>query len=131
MSANRVIQFPDKDGTLAIEDVKLWTGSLTGTNSIDLDISGYKRIRIYAQYATTQQMIWEVDVTKLHATTQYRANHCELSWLDNAWYHTIFETFISKAKFTLSNVYNMNSSGTTYAQNNSTAYQIYRIDGIL
>lgn len=131
LTANRTIQFPDKAGVLAIEDTTLWTGSLTGTNSINLDISAYKRIRIYAQYATTQQMIWEVDVTKLHATTQYRANHCELSWLDSAWYHTIFETFISKAKFTLSNVYNMNTSGTTYAQNNNTAYQIYRIDGIL
>ena len=131
MSANRVIQFPDKDGTLAIEDVKLWTGSLTGTNSIDLDISGYKRIRIYAQYATTQQTIWEIDVTKLHATTQYRCNHCELSWLDTAWFHTIFELSASKARITLNNVYNMNISGTTFAQNNSTAYQIYQIDGIL
>ena len=131
MSANRVIQFPDKDGTLAIEDVKLWTGSLTGTNSIDLDISAYKRIRIYALYYDNRQMIWEVDVTKLHATTQYRCNHCEMSWLDNGWYHTIFETFISKAKFTLSNVYNMDMSSTTYAQNNNASYKIYQIDGIL
>lgn len=109
----------------------LWTGSLTGTNSIDLDISAYKRIRIYALYATDRQMIWEVDVTKLHATTQYRCNHCEISWIDSAWFHTIFETFISKAKFTLSNVYNMDMSGTTYAQNNNASYKIYQIDGIL
>lgn len=109
----------------------IWTGSLTGTNSINLDISPYKRIRIYALYATNRQMIWEVDVTKLHATEQYRCNHCEISWIDNAWYHTIFETFISKAKFTLSNVHNMNMSGSTTAMNNNTAYKIYQIDGII
>lgn len=131
VSANRTQYLPNANGTLALHDVTIWTGSLTGTNSIDLDISGYKRIRIYALYATDRQMIWEVDVTKLHATTQYRCNHCEISWLDTAWFYTIFETFISKAKFSLSNVYNMNTSGTTYAQNNSTAYQIYQIDGIL
>ena len=131
LTQNRYQSLPNKDGTLAIQDTTLWTGSLTGTNSIDLDISAYNRIRIYALYATDRQMIWEVDVTKLHATTQRRANHCEISWLDNGWYHTIFETFISKAQLTLSNVYNMDTSGTTYAQNNSTGYQIYRIDGIL
>lgn len=109
----------------------IWTGSLTGTNSINLDISPYKRIRIYALYATDRQMIWEVDVTKLHASTQYRCNHCEISWIDSAWFHTIFETFISKAKFTLSNVYNMDMSGTTYAQNNNASYKIYQIDGII
>lgn len=131
LSANRTQYLPNANGTLALDDVQLWTGSLTGTNSIDLDISAYKRIRIYAQYATTQQTIWEIDVTKLHATTQYRCNHCELSWLDTAWFHTIFELSASKARITLNNVYNMNTSGTTYAQNNSTAYQIYQIDGIL
>ena len=109
----------------------IWTGSLTGTNSINLDISPYKRIRIYALYATDRQMIWEVDVTQLHASTQYRCNHCEISWLDSAWFHTIFETFISKAKFTLSNVYNMDMSGTTYAQNSNASYKIYQIDGII
>lgn len=131
MSANLTQTLPNANGEIALHDVAIWTGSLTGTNSIDLDISGYKRIRIYAQYYDNRQMIWEVDVTKLHATTQYRCNHCELSWLDSAWYHTIFETFISKAKFSLSNVYNMNTSGTTYAQNNNTSYQIYQIDGII
>ena len=131
LNGNKTQYLPNANGTLALHDTQLWTGSLTGTNSIDLDISTYKRIRIYALYATDRQMIWEVDVTKLHASTQHRANHCEISWLDNGWYHTIFETFISKAQFTLSNVYNMDTSGTTYAQNNSTGYQIYRIDGIL
>ena len=131
LNGNKTQYLPNANGTLAIHDVTLWTGSLTGTNSIDLDISGYKRIRIYAQYATTQQMMWEVDVTKLHATTQYRCNHCEISWLDTAWFHTIFELSASKARITLNNVYNMNISGTTFAQNNSTAYQIYQIDGIL
>lgn len=131
LNTDRNQYLPNASGTLAIQDTVLWTGSLTGTNSIDLNISAYKRIRIYAQYATTQQMIWEIDVTKLHATTQYRCNHCELSWLDTAWFHTIFELSASKARITLNNVYNMNISGTTYAQNNSTAYQIYQIDGIL
>ena len=131
LNTDRNQYLPNASGTLAIQDTVLWTGSLTGTNSIDLNISAYKRIRIYAQYATTQQMIWEIDVTKLHATTQYRCNHCELSWLDTAWFHTIFELSASKARITLNNVYNMNTSGTTYAQNNSTAYQIYQIDGIL
>ena len=131
LNTDRNQYLPNASGTLAIQDTVLWTGSLTGTNSIDLDISGYKRIRIYAQYATTQQTIWEIDVTKLHATTQYRCNHCEMSWLDTAWFHTIFELSASKARITLNNVYNMNISGTTYAQNNSTAYQIYQIDGIL
>lgn len=131
LSANRTQYFPDASGTIALHDTTLWTGSLTGTNSVDLDISGYKRIRIYAQYATTQQTIWEIDVTKLHATTQYRCNHCELSWLDTAWFHTIFELSVSKARITLNNVYNMNMSGTTYAQNNNASYQIYQIDGIL
>lgn len=131
LTANRAQYLPNADGTLALHDTTVWTGSLTGTNSINLDISAYNRIRIYALYATDRQMIWEVDVTKLHASTQRRCNHCEISWLDNGWYHTIFETFISKAQLTLSNVYNMDTSGTTYAQNNSTGYQIYRIDGIL
>lgn len=131
LNTDRNQYLPNASGTLAIQDTVLWTGSLTGTNSIDLNISAYKRIRIYAQYATTQQTIWEIDVTKLHATTQYRCNHCELSWLDTAWFHTIFELSASKARITLNNVYNMNTSGTTYAQNNSTAYQIYQIDGIL
>lgn len=131
LNTDRNQYLPNASGTLAIQDTVLWTGSLTGTNSINLNISAYKRIRIYAQYYDNRQMIWEVDVTKLHATTQYRCNHCEMSWLDNGWYHTIFETFISKAKFTLSNVYNMNISGTTYAQNNNASYKIYQIDGIL
>lgn len=131
LTQNRYQSLPNKNGTLAIQDTTLWTGSLTGTNSINLDISAYNRIRIYALYATDRQMIWEVDVTKLHATTQYRCNHCEISWIDSAWFHTIFETFISKAKFTLSNVYNMDMSGTTYAQNNNASYKIYQIDGII
>lgn len=123
--------FYDSGSRKAPLETTLWTGSLTGTNSIDLNISGYKRIRIYALYATNRQMIWEVGVTKLHATTQYSCNHCEMSWLDSAWFHTIFELSVSKARITLNNVYNMDISGTTYAQNNSTAYQIYQIDGIL
>lgn len=117
----------------------LWTGELTGGNS--MTISGgraYNRLRFYAKMADTLRLIWEVDQAQITSVTKY-FNHAEPFYISNPgdYYLSMVEMTltqgssnnISLAFVNAKNIRIGTSQVTT--QNGNTNYQIYRIDGIM
>ena len=120
------------------ESIVLWTGSLLGgTSAMTLPtIASYcRRFRIYAYMAGELNMSWEVEASHLDASTARHVNHGAPLYISNpgAWYMTVAEVTMTKTTITFVNAKNIRIDGTNHVvtQNNSTNYQIYRIDGIL
>lgn len=110
---------------------KIWTGSLTGGNGLDLAMSAYKRIRIYASMVGGALLYnWEVDMERINAKD---CAHSEPRYFDNdGWYDVCAIVSVSTSLVYFARAVNINKvSGATAEHNNTTDYQIYRIDGII
>jgi len=115
--------------------VNLWTGTLLGGNTQTVSgMANYRRVRIYAIAVGSHNLIWEQDVSKLHASTYHVANASQISYFDSdsAWFTTVFELSMTKTVLNLRNVYNMKIyDANTWNKNNNADYYIYRVDGII
>ena len=119
------------------ESIVLWTGTLQGgasTLALPSIVNYCRRVKIYAYMAGELNMAWEVDTSKLDASTARHVNHSEPIYISNpgAWYMTVAEVTMTKTSITFVNAKNIRIDGTNHivTQNGSDNYIIYRIDGL-
>ena len=48
LTANRTIYIPNNSGTVSLDNVSLWTGTLTAGNTASVDMSAYYGVKVYA-----------------------------------------------------------------------------------
>lgn len=120
------------------QSIILWAGTLLGgasTLTLPTVAQYCRRFRIYAFMAGEVSMVWEVEASHLDSSTARHVNHGAPFYISNpgAWYMTVAEVTMTRTSITFVNAKNIRIDGTNHivTQNNSSNYQIYRIDGIL
>lgn len=122
----------------------LWSGTLTGGNSVTIDMSGCTRIRVYAQTWGVQH-IFEINLRDegkatsglIDASYPYQGGSVvgcySVADSTGTFYHYAVSCKVNANKNMLK-VFAMGYSGTNGAfqlQNGSTQYYVYRVDGII
>ena len=120
------------------ESIVLWTGTLQGgasTLTLPSVVNYCRRVKIYAYMASELNMVWEVDLSKLDASTARHVNHSEPIYISNpgGWYMTTAQVKMTKTTLQFESALNIRFDGTNHVvtQNGSNNYIIYRIDGII
>lgn len=129
---------------VSLKESTLWTGTLTGGNSVNIDMSGCTRIRVYAQTWGVQH-IFEINLRDEGQATSglidtsypYQGGSVVGSYAaagsTGTFYHYAVSCKVNTDKTTLK-VFAMGYSGTNgsyQSENGNTQYYVYRVDGIV
>lgn len=150
-SASRTQYLPDKNGTLAIADSTLWTGTLQGSKTQSITtMANYSRIRVYALTWGVQH-IFEIDLSDAgkalsgHGLTDSSypfQGGSTVVHRDGAgttggslMYYSVSCKVSSDKKTLWVTSIGYSSLGTSFnafaARNSNSEYYVYRVDGIL
>lgn len=115
----------------------IWQGSLKGTETLSLDLTKYKSLKVYFHsFACTG--IFEVDLTRqvsnvLEDNFKYVASYLSgyYSTENSRWESHFCEVGVSADKLTFKNMNQGYFFGTTFNERNTNAaYHVYKIEGL-
>ena len=114
----------------------LWTGTLYGGATINLNVNGYSRLRIYAQsYAGS--IVFEMDLTHASTNTSTAGNvyartgvSIHIATVAPETHYCECEVVRNKTQFLCRNTGYIVGT-TNNARNNNSSYFVYKIEGIL
>lgn len=136
------IYLPKTTGTLQLAPTSVWTGTLQGGNSQAMSLSGYSRIKIYAQLYGLS-LIFEMDLSRTSAITgadgaytaddAYRASGTHAYWSASRVEVYYAEVGVNSAKSTMYFRRVGYTYGTSYdnTRNNNANYFIYKVEGFV
>lgn len=116
---------------------KIWEGLLKGTETLSLDLTKYKRLKVYFHsYACTG--IFELDLTKqvsniLEDNFKYLASYISgyYSTENSRWESHFCQVGVSANKLTFKNMNQGYFYGTSFNERNTNAaYHVYKIEGL-
>lgn len=139
-----VITSSNGETLVSLRESTLWTGTLVGGNSVNIDMSSCTRIRVYAQTWGVQH-IFEINLRDdgqatsglIDTSYPYQGGSVVGSYAaaesTGTFYHYAVSCKVNTNKSTIK-VFSMGYSGTNgsyISENGNTQYCVYRIDGIM